>query len=82
MAHATFTSKDQNWIEESTVYWFSLEGDDHNSGKNFEGDVFGVRECGPDSQIVDSDGATVNYNDSLRNCVQRLCVVTDAMRAA
>lgn len=82
MAQATFTSKDQHWQDEATVYWFELTGDDHNSGKSFDADVFGIRESGPDATVVDSDGAPVDYNESLRRCVQRLCVVTDEMRAA
>ena len=25
---ATYTSKDQNWQDETTIYWFEISGDD------------------------------------------------------
>ena len=79
MATATFSSKDQNWAEEATTYWFTVTGSDYNSGIEFDG-VYGVRESGGESIVVDSDGVPLDYNDSTLNAINRLCVVTDAMR--
>ena len=81
MAKATYTSKDQNWQDEATIYWFQIDGHDHNSGLSFDDDQYGICESGPGADVVDSDGAPVDYNESLKLCVQRLCVVTDDMRA-
>jgi hypothetical protein len=71
MTAATFTSKDNNWQEEATIYWFDMDGEQ-----------FGIRECGIETTVLDSDGAPVDYNEALRSRVQRTCIVTDEMRAA
>ncbi len=71
MTTATFSIKDNNWQEASTTYWFDVDGEQ-----------FGIRECGCETDVLDSDGCPVDYNEHLRNRVQRACVVTDEMRAA
>jgi hypothetical protein len=82
MANAQFTSKDQVWAEEATIYWFTVNGNDYKSGIDFDGDVFGVRESGPDSSVVDCDGAPLDYNENTLRAIERLCVVSDEMRSA
>lgn len=77
---STFSSKDQDWAEEATVYWFTLNGSDYNSGVKFDNTTFGVRESGAESLVVDCDGVPVNYNANTARAVSRLCVVTDKMR--
>lgn len=69
MATATYHSKDQNWMNGSTTYWFEIDGE-----------LYGIVE-GEDDGVVDSDSSPMDYNDSLRNTVERACVVTDEMRA-
>ena len=61
----SYISKDQNWENESTTYWFNV-----GSG------VFGIVESGNDKNIVDEDGCPVNTDDAgnvhlkeLFNCV-------------
>ncbi len=77
----TYTSKDQNWQDGSTIYWFTLTGRDNGTGKEFDGDVFGVVESGPTSTIVDCDGCPITVGDGLHIAVSRHAVVTYAMRA-
>lgn len=70
---ATFIGADQNWAEETTIYWFRIEGDSDLAGKEF-----GIAESGPMSTVVDSDGAPLDYSDRRR--VAAACVVTDELR--
>lgn len=70
-ATATFTSKDNNWMEGTTTYWFS-----------FEGETFGIVEDGPTSSVVDYEGYPLDTNEYMLIRVKRTCVVTDEMRAA
>lgn len=65
----TFISADQNWQDESTTYWFDMDGE-----------LYGVVEGG-NAGIVDSDGMPIDYNDALRSRVERNCIVTDEIRA-
>lgn len=81
MANVQFLGKDQIWTEEATIYWFRVSGSDHKSGIEFNGDDFGVRESGPESRLLDEEGAPL-CNENIRLAVERLCVVTDEMRAA
>lgn len=51
---ATFITKDQNWTDGTTVYWFDIEGE-----------TFGVLQEGSDSKVVDCDGnPTTEYSAS------------------
>ena len=70
MNNATYHSKDQNWMNGSTTYWFDIDGE-----------LYGVVE-GEGAGVVDSDGHPIDYNDDLRSDVERSCTVTDEMRAA
>jgi hypothetical protein len=81
-AITTYSSKDNNWADESTTYWFNINGADYKSGIEFNANTFGIRESGAESLVVDCDGAPVDYNDNTARTVSRLCVVTDEMRAA
>lgn len=76
-----FISKDQDWSNESTTYWFKLEGQDYGTQIEFDGDVFGVVESGPDSSIVDCDGAPLTRGDGIEIAARRYCIVTDGLRA-
>ena len=71
MATAKFLSKDQHWQDETTVYWFDLEGD-----------TVGVSESGPESTIVDCDGMPMTEGDGATIKARRACIVTEEMRAA
>ena len=60
-----YLGKDQNIQDETTVYWFDIDGE-----------TYGVAECGGQSQVLDCDGAPLvdNYTDELG------LFVTDEMR--
>lgn len=70
---APFMSKDQNFQEESTAYWFDVNGEE-----------FGVVESGPqDPIVVDCDSCPVNLNDHRSVHLQGLLeLVTDDLRNA
>jgi len=54
MNEATFQSKDQNWTDEKTTYWFAVELADESM-------ILGVVEQGnSEPKIVDEDGAPID----------------------
>jgi hypothetical protein len=75
-----FKSKDQNWEQEATIYWFELTGSDF--GTEFDADMFGVSESGGESRILDCEGAIIKVGDSVEKAVKRHCIVTNEMRDA
>jgi hypothetical protein len=76
----TFKSKDQNWQEESTTYWFELTGVDVGTGREFDAELFGVCESGADSKILDCDGCPMTVGDAVQIAAKRHCDVTAEMR--
>ena len=67
---ATYLSKDQNWQDGTTTYWFE-----------FVGEIFGVAESGQCSVIVDCDGYPVNTGDNKNaRLLPIIELVTDEMR--
>lgn len=76
-----FKSKDQNWQEGSTTYWFELTGEDFGTDCVFDGEWFGVCESGSDSRILEWDGCPMTVGDRAEIAAKRHCVVTDEMRA-
>lgn len=81
MATAQFISKDQNWQDESTIYWFKLDGADHGTSHTFDGAVFGIWESGPTAAVLDADGCPLTEGDGITIAVRRACVVTDELRS-
>ena len=79
MATATFTGKDQNWQDGTTVYWFEIDGE--ASGFEFNNTVYGVVESGSYFKIIDADGFLFSPREHECRTVARLVHVTDAMRA-
>ena len=74
---ATYESKDQNWTDEQTIYWFDVVGD----GSFIHGGKFGVVE-GQNAGIVDDEGAPIEgmfYEHTIRAALNG--AVTDEMRA-
>ena len=69
MSNATFITADQNWQDETTIYWFDMDGE-----------MYGMVE-GEGAGAVDCDGCPIDYNDALRAEVERNCIVTDEIRA-
>lgn len=70
MSSANHVTTDQDWQDESTVYWFDLDGE-----------RYGIVEQGPETFPVDADGCRIDYNETLAARVRGECVVTDEMRA-
>jgi len=78
-----YLGKDQNWQDEQTIYWFTLDGCDYGTGFEFYNHVFGVIE-NPEGFycIVDCDGYPIDGNAE-NKALERLLenAVTDEMRA-
>lgn len=70
MTIAKYMSKDQHWQNETTIYWFELDGQ-----------TVGISESGPESAPVDSEGYRIDSNEWLARSVTRACIVTDEMRS-
>lgn len=66
-----YKTKDQNWADQTTTYWF----------ENEDGEMFGIVEGGHDSDVIDCDGMPIDYNEQLKNTVKEQCIVTEEMRA-
>lgn len=72
MSNVNYTGKDQNWQNQSTTYWFDVDGE-----------VYGVVESGSEApRIVDVDGCPIDGNGNEREMrVELESAVTDEMRA-
>ena len=75
-ATATFTGADQNYQDETTVYWFDVESEDYR----IESGEYGMADCNGDLTPLDSDGAPIDYNDLLAGAVLAVCHLTDEIR--
>ena len=67
MKTLTFVAKDQNWADESTTYWFDVDGE-----------MYGVVESCGESTIVDCDGCPDNADVNIIKALDG--AVTDEMR--
>jgi hypothetical protein len=80
-ATAKFIEADQNWQEESTTYWFELNGTDYGTGYEFNGETYGVVESGSDEPvIVNSDNYPLVDGDVETIAVRNTVAVTDEIR--
>ena len=82
-----YIGKDQNWQEESTTYWFRLNGKDYGTKVELS-NVYGIVESGPCSemngsvyQVVDNEGTPLTDGDTETIAVINHAQVTDAMRS-
>lgn len=78
MITATFSSKDRNWQNESTTYWFVINGTDRGTEKSFDNQTFGIVDCNGDKSVVEADGSPTS-NEYITQIVLRDCKITDAM---
>lgn len=78
-AKATYLSKDQNWQDECTIYWFEVDSNDDA----LESGVYGVREAAyPEEPTpLNDEGYPIDYNEHQANLVLEVCQVTDELRA-
>lgn len=74
-----FITKDQNWQDETTIYWFSLVGTDSGTGCEMNG-VYGIADCNGEESVVDCDGCPLTPGDWETIAVERHAIVTDAER--
>lgn len=79
-ATATFLSVDQNWQDETTIYWFRLDGTDYGTKIEFDGETFGIAESGGDDRILDEDGSPLTEGDHQTIAVRNTAEVTDTLR--
>ncbi len=67
---AAYAGKDQNHQDETTNYWFELDGD-----------KFAISECSGELSLLDCDGSPLNLDDSKNKEIFDKLVVTDEMRS-
>ena len=79
-ATATFIGADQNWKDETTVYWFRLNGTDYGTDVDFDSDVYGIAESGPNSSVLNEDGYPLTEGDHETVAVRNAVSVTDDLR--
>ena len=70
MNNVKFISKDQNSQDETTNYWFELNGES-----------YAVSESGPDVRLLDCDGCPFNMSDYEPREILEQLFVTDEMRS-
>ena len=56
MVTVEYNGKDQNWQDETTIYWFTLDGKDYGTGFTFHNSVYGVADSNGNTSILDCDG--------------------------
>ena len=78
MLKVNFNGKDQNWMNETTVYWFEIDGTDYGTEKTFDCQMFGIADCNGHLTVVDIEGYPV-LNEYVVNIVLRECKITDEM---
>jgi len=80
MITVKYLSKDNDWQDGSTTYWFELTGTEYGVS-GFAGGVFGVVESGDyDAVFVDADNYPIADSGSDAIVAKKYCIVTDAMR--
>jgi hypothetical protein len=68
--NAKYISKDQNWNDGNTTYWFDVDGNE-----------YGIVEEGFETYPVDHNSSPIE-NEYVASEIIESCVVTDAMRTA
>jgi hypothetical protein len=70
---ATLIETRQNHQNETTTYWFNLNGMDRGTEVEFNNDVIGIVDCNGDISIVGEEGETIESCDSeaiaISNCL-------------
>lgn len=70
--NVTYLSKDNNWQNENTTYWFDVDGE-----------TYGVSDTSGDRIIVDSESCPVNTSDARdAHLLGLLALVTAEIEAA
>ncbi len=63
-----YIARDTNRAEATVIYWFENETS-----------TYGISDHNGERTALDCDGATIDYNDQLRDQVLNECVVTNEM---
>ena len=72
-----YLSKDQNYQNETTIYWFEAETELEDLIE--AGNVFGIADCNGEKTALDCDGSPIDYNDRVSDYVLNKCIITDEM---
>lgn len=72
MSNFNHIATDQNWQDETTIYWF----------ENENGEQYGVSDCNGHQTIVDCDGYPVNTSDAVNIHLPSDLIVTEEMTSA
>lgn len=67
---AAFNTKDQNWSDENTIYWFDVTGT--NDGD--EDGLYGISDCNGEKRLLDCDGCPCNADDHHMAVVFDVCL--------
>ena len=67
-----YLSKDQNWADETTIYWFEEE---------CSGEIYDIADNNGFIKPLDCDGTPIEGDDYLVNKLLTECVITEEMRA-
>lgn len=68
MSKATYISKDHNFQDATTIYWFELDGE-----------TWGVSDCNGERKIIDCDGYPVNTDDAKNVHLKDALIITEEM---
>lgn len=56
MVIVEYNGRDQNWQDETTIYWFILNGKDYGTGVTFDNSIYGLADNNGDITLLDSEG--------------------------
>ena len=75
-----FITADQIWTDETTIYWFNLDGTDFGTEYVFDNDRYGIAETGDVSTVLDEDGSPLTDGDIETIAVRNSIKITDTLR--
>lgn len=75
-----FIEAEQDWANETTRYWFELNGTDYGTNCEFKDEKFAIAESGQETKVLDSDGCPITEGDGVYIAVMKNAIVTDEIR--
>ena len=59
MVTVEYNGKDQNWQDETTIYWVTLNGEDYGTGITFNDSKYGLADNNGNISALDCDGCPI-----------------------
>ena len=78
MLKVNYINKNQDWMNETTAYWFDIDGTDYGTEKTFHIGTFGIADCNGHLTVLDVEGYPIQ-NGYVEMLVLRECKITDEM---